>query len=121
MPKCGMLRLVELQTNRLLPPTQYPNNLSELDHLGGFILPKKFKASNTKKISAETFSSEFNRFVSAHLAVLSPAEQDKRIRAAHRRATRSRAVSSTAREASSAPEIRRSARTREQFPGRFFK
>lgn len=74
---------------------------------------KKTKSPAAKRISATKFSAEFTKIVSGHLARLSPDEQDKRIRAAHRKASRVRAVSSTTREAADTRDLRLSARTRE--------
>jgi hypothetical protein len=76
-------------------------------------LRKKSKQLKKQKISAGKFTADFTKLVSAHLANLSPEEQDKRIRAAHRRATRSRGASATMRGVADTPETRLSARTRE--------
>ncbi|HLJ42546.1 MAG TPA: hypothetical protein VKT50_13730 [Candidatus Acidoferrales bacterium] len=63
------------------------------------VLPKGKSKVSKKRISARAFTSKFTQIVSKHLATLSPDEQDRRIRAARRRATRSRGVSSAMREA----------------------
>ncbi|HUA01226.1 MAG TPA: hypothetical protein VMB02_12915 [Candidatus Aquilonibacter sp.] len=76
-------------------------------------MAKKTKKSAKRKISADEFSAEFTKLVSNHLAALPADEQDKRIRAAHRRVSRSRGASSTAREAADTPATRLSARTHE--------
>ena len=77
------------------------------------IVPKKVKKSKKRAISTREFQSEYAKIVANHLSALSPEEQDKRLHAAYRRASRSRGASSTARGSGETREIPLSARARE--------
>ncbi len=69
-------------------------------------------ARKGKRISAREFSTGFTKVVSQHLSALSPADQDKRIKAAERTLEASCAEHPTTHKAEETPAIRLLSRNR---------